>query len=198
MLDLRKFIDIVLDASQIISGRFGMGRMPAGTSGQVLTAQGAGNDPIYAAAASYVEIASNDLRNSNDTDKYTTSLTIVKIKETKLNAALAAARIKFDLNAGVAGGIAYARIYKNGVAIGALSSVTGTTPSTFSEDFSGFVIDDLIQVYGYMNDVASNACHVLNFRFYYTGVITKIAYRTLTSSLLVSDDPTISMTNQDP
>ena len=33
----------------ITSGRFGMARMPAGTSGQVLTGQGAGVDPAYAA-----------------------------------------------------------------------------------------------------------------------------------------------------
>ena len=39
---------VTLDASQIGAGRFGMARMPAGTSGQVLTAQGAGVDPAYA------------------------------------------------------------------------------------------------------------------------------------------------------
>ena len=41
--------EISLAASQITSGRFGMPRMPDGTSGQVLTAQGAGVDPAYAA-----------------------------------------------------------------------------------------------------------------------------------------------------
>jgi len=38
-----------LPASKITSERFGMPRMPDGTSGYVLTAQGAGVDPIYAA-----------------------------------------------------------------------------------------------------------------------------------------------------
>ena len=42
--------EIGLDAAQISTGRFGMSRMPDGTSGQVLTAQGAGVDPAYAAA----------------------------------------------------------------------------------------------------------------------------------------------------
>jgi len=42
--------EVGLDAAQISSGRFGMSRMPDGTSGQVLTAQGAGVDPAYAAA----------------------------------------------------------------------------------------------------------------------------------------------------
>jgi hypothetical protein len=36
-------------AGDILSGRFGMARMPDGTSGYVLTAQGAGADPAYAA-----------------------------------------------------------------------------------------------------------------------------------------------------
>ena len=47
---------VSLDASQIGSGRFGMARMPDGTSGYVLTAQGAGADPIYAAPASRFNI----------------------------------------------------------------------------------------------------------------------------------------------
>ena len=38
-----------LDTSKITSGRFGMPRMPDGTSGLVLTAQGTGVDPVYAA-----------------------------------------------------------------------------------------------------------------------------------------------------
>jgi len=38
-----------LAAAQVTSGRFGMARMPDGTSGYVLTAQGAGNNPAYAA-----------------------------------------------------------------------------------------------------------------------------------------------------
>ncbi len=40
-----------LDATKITTGRFPMARLPDGTSGQVLTAQGAGVDPAYAAAA---------------------------------------------------------------------------------------------------------------------------------------------------
>lgn len=40
-----------LPASKITSGRFDMARMPAGTDGYVLTAQGAGVDPTYVAAA---------------------------------------------------------------------------------------------------------------------------------------------------
>jgi hypothetical protein len=42
--------EVSLAASQITSGRFGMARMPDGASGYVLTAQGGGADPVYAAA----------------------------------------------------------------------------------------------------------------------------------------------------
>ena len=41
--------EVSLAASQVTSGRFGMPRMPDGTSGQVLTAQGAGVAPAYVA-----------------------------------------------------------------------------------------------------------------------------------------------------
>ncbi len=40
-----------LDVSKITSGRFSMARMLDGTSGQVLTAQGAGVNPVYAAVS---------------------------------------------------------------------------------------------------------------------------------------------------
>ncbi|OIP27566.1 MAG: hypothetical protein AUK00_01640 [Dehalococcoidia bacterium CG2_30_46_9] len=46
-----------LDAAKIASGRFGMPRMPDGTSGLVLTAQGTGVDPVYTAGEdSYARI----------------------------------------------------------------------------------------------------------------------------------------------
>lgn len=38
-----------LDAGVVTSGRFGLPRLPDGTSGHVLTAQGPGADPVYAA-----------------------------------------------------------------------------------------------------------------------------------------------------
>lgn len=43
-------------AADIVSGRFSMARMPDGASGQVLTAQGVGVNPAYAAAAGALSI----------------------------------------------------------------------------------------------------------------------------------------------
>lgn len=40
------------DAAEITSGRFPLSRLPDGTAGYVLTAQGAGNDPVYQAISS--------------------------------------------------------------------------------------------------------------------------------------------------
>jgi hypothetical protein len=44
-----------LDASKITSGRFGMARMPDGTSGYFLQARGAGVDPVYAPGATLID-----------------------------------------------------------------------------------------------------------------------------------------------
>jgi hypothetical protein len=46
-----------LDAAKITSGRFGMARMPDGTSGYFLKAQGTGVDPVYAAGLTFTELA---------------------------------------------------------------------------------------------------------------------------------------------
>ncbi len=47
-----------LDASKITTGRFGTAQMPDGTSGQVLTAQGVGVNPVYAAGGAKVATSS--------------------------------------------------------------------------------------------------------------------------------------------
>jgi len=202
---------VSLDTSQIGTGRFGMARMPDGTSGQVLTAQGAGVDPAYAAAAGVTVaedvIASANLRNSNDTAKSTSSPspTFVKIKEVKLNAALRLCRIKFDLRVTTGAGenTARARIYKNGVGIGTIQTNTTTTYVTKSEDFTlNGVADDLIQIYGCKISGDSAACQVRYMRFYYNpdDYITHIGGYELVTPLALTPvrDPTISMTNQDP
>lgn len=73
--------------------------------------------------------------------------------------------VKFDLNgAGVGGESAYGRVYKNGSAIGTERNlVTGYT--TYSEDFTGLVPGDLIQVYAKVSS-AGNTGYIRNFRIY--------------------------------
>lgn len=142
------------------------------------------------------EVASDNLRNSNDVEKHLSTDTYTKLKEVKLNADLAGCRIKFDLKNGTATFDATAKIYKNGVAIGTERSVNPNTYQTFSEDFTGFVNGDLIQIY--VNGHASSDAYVRNMRFYYDLQIISLGSDTLVTPLLTTSDPTISMTNQDP
>ena len=50
-----------LPASKVTTGRFGMARMPEGTSGYVLMAQGPGADPVYEAVAAGATIGEKAL-----------------------------------------------------------------------------------------------------------------------------------------
>ena len=142
--------------------------------------------------------ASERLRNSNNTGKTTGALVATKIKEVKINADLAACRVKFGLY-GTHGYWAFARIYKNGVAIGTLRSTASLTEVTYSEDFAGFVTNDLIQIYAYVSSVGFAA--VLNMRFYYGkyinyfGIDELVDKESLSQEVVTAD---ISMTNQDP
>ncbi len=109
--------------------------------------------------------ASDTLRQSNDTERTTASAVYVKKKECLINAGLPACRIKFTLgNENVAD--TYGKIYKNGVAIGIERVNHAGDPSEeFSEDFTGFVAGDLIQIY--LHADGANVAHVYYFRFYY-------------------------------
>lgn len=147
------------------------------------------------AAAGYTEIASDVLRNSNDAEKTTDALVHTKIKEVLLNADLDACRIKFDLRS--TGWAVWGRIYKNGVAIGIDQTRGGAGTTTFTEDFTGFVSGDLIQIYAKTTN-APNPVFVSNMRFYYDHAVASIGGHALQTTLPTTTDPTISMTNQDP
>jgi len=138
---------------------------------------------------------SDTLRNSNDAEKTNTTLVYVKVKETKVNAALIASRIKFTLQS-TGGYTAYGRIYKNGVAWGTERSVANTT-TTFSEDFGAIAANDLIQIYAKV-DLDTFPSNITNFRFYYTKHVTGFGSDDLDTVLSLSTDVTVSMTNQDP
>lgn len=114
-------------------------------------------------------IASTLLVNSNDTERSTAATSYTKLKETKLGqSTLNTVTVKFDLKTANADYPAFGRIYRNGVAIGTERSTVSTAYVTFSEDFdaSGWVKNDLIQVYVYI--VSGSTAYVANLRFYYT------------------------------
>lgn len=140
-------------------------------------------------------VPSDTLRNSNDAEKTTNSTSYIKLKECLLNADLPGCRIKFSLKADSY--TAYGRVYKNGVAIGTERSQGGGAATEYSEDFTGFVSGDLIQIYAKNSDV-SGLTRIKDFRFYYNQMVVSLAGDTLITALSTTTDPTISMTNQDP
>jgi len=109
------------------------------------------------------QTAGDYLLSSNDTARTTTDSAYAKVKETKI-AKSGTYRIKFDLGNMTGGSNVYGKVYKNGTAVGTERAVTGT-PTTFSEDISGFAAGDLIQVYA-KNSGGGQTVQVSNFRLY--------------------------------
>jgi hypothetical protein len=112
-------------------------------------------------------MAGDVLNNSNDTERSVTATSYTKIKEIKINERIDGYRAKFDLTC-KAVELCYGRIYKNGIAIGSQHSTSSNVYVTFSDDLSGLVEDDLLQIYVYSPPDGANIVYVQNFRLYYT------------------------------
>ena len=187
---------LALDASTITSGRFGKTRLEW-TANKVLLGAGAGADPteINEPTSTIGTAVSENLRNSNDGEQSTNSVSYVKKKEMLLNAPLANCRIKFQLKTSNAAHTAYGRIYKNGVALGTEQSTTTTDYATSSEDFSGFASGDLIQIFIHSSST-SGICYTDFMRLYYDRRFTHLFGETLVTVIEVEGSE--SVTNQDP
>ncbi len=177
-------------------------RLGIGTATKLLAVNAGATAPEWVTAPiadTFPEVASSNLRNSNDTERYQTNTDWVKVKEVVVNAALAACTIKFDMKNDGSTYVAHGQICKNDVAIGTDQTRNANTYATYSQDFTALnaVATDKIQIYG-KNEQAANSVYIQNMRFYYDKQITKIGGVTLTTPLASSDDPTISMTKQDP
>ena len=96
----------------------------------------------------HTESASDNARYNNGTLRSTDSASYVKLKEIVLNQSIASCRVKFTLDG--TGATVYGRVYKNDGAIGTERSNTGGS-TQYSEDFTGFVSGDKIQVWGKQN-----------------------------------------------
>lgn len=93
--------------------------------------------------------------NSSLTPKNTMSASYVKIKETKLGSVpFSTIRIYFSMLGGTLGYTYYARIYRNGTAIGTERSTGLQTLVIFSEDFdaTAWAVNDLIQIYAHTSE----------------------------------------------
>ena len=144
-------------------------RLAAGTSGYYLKTQGAGANPVWSTVSvlsSY--IAGETVVAAADTQRENTAETYTKVKEITLNRA-GNIRVKFDLKRGEGLPVAYGQIYKNAVAIGTERSNTSDTYITYTEDFSGIVAGDKIQLYAHKT--GGTNVFVQNFRIC-SGVVT--------------------------
>ena len=113
-------------------------------------------------------VASDVLRHSFDEENNTNKLSYTKITEITLEDRVDACRIKFDLKTFHVAGLATARLYKNGVAIGTEQTEGAGGYVTKSEDFAAanFEKGDKIQVYAKTDDANISAL-VENLRLYY-------------------------------
>lgn len=163
---------LTTQGDMLIKGASAIERLAKGSDGQVLAM--VSGSPTWTTEQ---RVASDGLRNSNDAEKTSpVGSDYIKIKEIKLdNAFQGSIRIKFDLKSLSAPGFVYAKIYRNGLAIGTERSNDTGSYVTFSEDFSdlNWAINDLIQIYG-KGPVYRNIA-VRNMRFYYDIVGTAIA-----------------------
>jgi hypothetical protein len=163
----RESVDDILttEGDILIRGESGLERKAIGSEDQVLAISGGAIDWI---TLTFLYGIYEQLLNSNDTERGTTSSSYEKIKETKLDSDYAGGiRIKFKLR--ITGTTGYAKIYRNGIAIGTQQSYgIEDGGATFSEDFGDvdWSADDLIQVYAYSN-IGIGHAYVSNFRFYY-------------------------------
>ena len=112
-------------------------------------------------------IASDDLLASSDEEVHTSSPVITLMKTLTIAAAPGISTIALRIKFSIRSNGAYTdegRIYKNGGAVGTLRVHTGTTWEEFSEDLSGFVTGDAIQIYARIQEFG--ICYIKNFRIY--------------------------------
>lgn len=130
-------------------------------------------------------IVSDNVKSTNANEVSNNSESYTKLKEILINETIAAARVSFDLYGNSYGKTVYARIYKNGVAIGTERSQSdGMVWHTYDEDFTSLAAGDLLQIYGKTVDSKNEV--VANFILKYDRQITKIGKLTLTTPLLSS------------
>ena len=93
------------------------------------------------------QTAGDYLLDTNPAERSTTSISYVKLKETKIGVG-GTLRIKFSIKTEAsASGTVYGQIYKNGVAVGTERNTGSNTYVEYSEDIGGWSAGDLVQVY---------------------------------------------------
>jgi hypothetical protein len=114
-------------------------------------------------------VATDVLKSSADTQRDSggdSNNTYTKKKEITIGAT-GSIRVKFELESSTSLYFAYGKVYKNGSPIGTERSTKGV--EIFSEDFSGIIPTDKIQLYihNYNDGGSGNTARCRNFRIYY-------------------------------
>lgn len=95
-----------------------------------------------------------------DTERTTTSGSYTKLKEISVPSS-GTLRINWEMKTDSGSSAAYAKVYRNGSAVGVEQSTDQTTFQSKTDDVSGWSAGDLLQLY--VHDTSSTA-HVQNFR----------------------------------
>lgn len=172
------------------------------TASQIIAGTITADELILGQRQHWYSIASDTVKNSNDTERTTTSATYVKVKEIKLNEDTGKMRIRFGLKrVGGTVTLVAARIYLNGVAIGTARTNNTTDYAYHDEDLQateGFAKDDLIQIYAHRSTDADTTCYVEDFQLRYTRAVSVAAGHELSTGLPTVDQAVFDVTNQDP
>lgn len=116
----------------------------------------------------------------NSTSRSVTAGSYTKYKEIKIDDCNSIIKFSFYISAGIGTGL-YAKIYKNGVAVGTERLVSNTS-GTFTEDIAGWTAGDLAQIYCWRS--GAGTCSVKDFKIKGANII--LAY------------PPTGFTSQDP
>lgn len=150
-----------------------LAKVPLQTSKTGLFLQTNGTTTLWNSPVSYVATAGDTLRASSDASKNSgAESAYVWMKTITVPLWIGGTfRVKFSLAGDSAAHEGYGRIYKNGVAFGTARTVTGTTPTEYSEDLA-FAAGDTIEIWGYGHYQSWDAAAVVtNFRVYCIGTV---------------------------
>lgn len=130
-------------------------------------------DDNHIAIKSYVDnqiedwiVASDTLQLSDDTEDAWNPVSYTKYAEL-VSTGNGTLRVKWDMKRTAGSGTGYAKIYKNGVAVGTENSTTSATYETKTETSVNVDINDLVQLYCYSSDGNASAFKSQNFRLYW-------------------------------
>jgi len=142
-------------------------------------------------------VASGNVKNSNDTEKTTTSTTPVKLKEIKINQNYSGSIRVIWLMACEQGRGVWGQVYKNGTPVGSEQGTGSQGWQSFTQDISGGLQGgDLIQIY--VRAASGDTGHIKNMKLGFNWYIISFKNWILSTPLSLTNTDPLDATNQDP